>query len=215
MAFRITTVLSIIALAALFSPAQADNGKSNGKGNGNSASASSPGKSAKHNTVALASTTSVARGDKVNKGGLASELKGLNAVKANPNALEHASPNSQVGRIAAYRDAALITTEKEATVAEAAAALAAIPVPQRGIDAIDTEIAGLDPLAADYAETLVALEAERANALAYENALGVADAANQEWAAAQTAEEAALLVASGGRVLSDAAIAYVRDMLDL
>ncbi len=41
------------------------------------------------------------------------------------------------------------------------------------------------------------------------------NAHNQEWAAAQTAEEAALLVASGGRVLSDAAIAYVRDMLDL
>ena len=36
-----------------------------------------------------------------------SELGALNAAHASPQALAHASPNSRVGRIAAYRDAVL------------------------------------------------------------------------------------------------------------
>ncbi len=69
-------------------------------------------------------------------GKLASELKGLNAAHANANALANASPNSQVGRIATYRDAALETIS--------------------AADALDAATGALG----EATETLVAREAE-------------------------------------------------------
>ena len=223
-------ILGLVALAvgplpaaliplASFDAAQAENSKGNGNsGNpgdssvshGNSATAlaansGNPGQSAK----AIASTG--ANGN----GALASELKGLNAVKANPNALDHAAPNSQVGRIAAYRDAAQITVSAKADLAAAETALAGLEVPVRGVDAIDAEIAALDPNAAGYDDALAALQAERANAEAYAEAVAAVDLATEQLGTAGETEEAALLTASGGRPLSDEAIAYIRSILKL
>ena len=205
-----TLILAASALALAVTPALAEkggNGKGNGGGNGN-------GQSAQHSQSASQGGGTQA-GAKPGKGGLASELKGLNAVKANPNALENAAPNSQVGRIAAYRDAALVTGEKAAALAQAREDLAGLPAPTRTLTEIEAEIAALDPAAVDYADKLAALEAEKAATESYADAAAIVAAAEAELEAAAEAEHAALLTASNGRELSDEAIAYIRDVLNL
>ena len=225
---------AVLALAAGLSPALADNGKSNGQGathgnsgsNGNASSgsqATTHGNSAKH--AAVAATP--------DKHGLASELKGLNAVKANANALEHANPNSQVGRIALYRDAALATAEVAGALADAEAVRDALPVPARTVAAIDADIAGIDAaillldpaipgndvLIADLqAARLVVLDERELTIqqnLAIADAQILVDAAAENLDGAQELEDAALLTASNGRTLSDEAIAYIRAVLGL
>jgi hypothetical protein len=198
--------------------AHAENSKSNGNdsGGGNGKSSASHGNSAATHSASGNSATKVAGATTANtKGALASELKGLNAVMANPNALEHAAPNSQVGRIAAYRDAAEITIEAQAALDEAEAALEGMDAPTRSVDEIEAEIAALDPAADGYAEALEVLEAERDNAEAYADAVIAVDLATAQLLAADEDEKAALLVASGGRELSDEAIAYIRSVLNL
>ena len=239
MTFRTTlTTLGVLAIAATFSPALADsgNGKSNGKANGHStthgksaansdASKSAKGNSAKH---VAATTTSIP-----DKHGLASELKGLNAVKANPNALENASPNSQVGRIAAYRDAALATAEVATVLADAESVRDALPVPARTVAAIDAEIAGIDAaigaldpalpgndvlIAGLQATRLVVLDERDLTIIQNDDiaaAQDLVDAAAVNLDAAQGLEDSALLTASKGRTLSAEAIAYVRAVLGL
>ncbi len=213
-------VMAIGPLAGL-EVARAETGKANGNsashsnsgnsGNSRSANASTSAETG-DTTVALASDSSTkTRG----KSGLASELKGLNAVKANPNALNHANPNSQVGRIAAYRDAATATINDQTALTDAQAALAALAVPGRGVEAVAADIAALDPLAANYAEALAALQAERDAAQTYADAQAAVDLASNALAGAAEAEHAALLTASNGRELSDAAIAYIRSVLNL
>ncbi len=89
------------------------NGGGNGGGNGNSGSAnasSSHGNSG--NKVAKAE-----KATKVNHGAIASKLGALNAAHASATAFANASPNSRVGRIAAYRDA----NAASVTAADAAA----------------------------------------------------------------------------------------------
>jgi hypothetical protein len=233
MTFRSTaTVLGLVTLALGPLPsallpmtgldmAHAESGKSNGNGNGNGSDkgtgAGSHGNSA-NAPAANGATRSQAgqnSGDDPSQGDLASELKGLNAVKANPNALDHAAPNSQVGRIAAYRDAAELTLTVHAALQDAEAVLAGLDVPARSTGEIDAAIADLDPAAAGYAETLAALEAERALAATYEEAVATVATAAARMEAATAAEAAALLTASGGRVLSHEAIAHIRSVLDL
>jgi len=194
-------LLAASALALTVTPALAD--KSNGKAKGKSAEHSQPSQSAK--------SAKSAGGN----GALASELKGLNAAHASPTALANAAPNSQVGRIALYRDAALLTADKAAALDAANLALEGLAPPTRSVADIDAAIAGLDPLAEGYADALAALQQEKADAEAYGIAAGAAELAALELAAAQEAEEAALLSASDGRILSDAAIAYLRQLLDL
>ena len=94
---------------------------SNGKGNGgNSENAGNNGNGGTNNA---AKTTGSNNGN----GALASELKGMNAVHANPNALKNADPNSQVGKIAAYQNAALATQAAELAVETAASNFASAP----------------------------------------------------------------------------------------
>ncbi len=184
------------------------NSHAGGNGNGNGSG----------NTPASASANVTGQGNSTtptNHGALASELKGLNAVHANANALEHASPNSQVGRIALYRDAARETIAAQTALDQAKADLAAMPVPARTIDEINADIAALDPNAPDYATALAALKAEQEAVRDYNQAKAAVTAVRHTLTADQAAENAALLVASGGRVLSDAAIAYVRQVLGL
>lgn len=193
---RIILAASAIALAV--TPALADKG--NGKAKGKSAVHSQSSQGAK---------------SQGGNGALASELKGLNAVKANANALANAAPNSQVGRIALYRDAALLSVEKAKALEEASLALAGLTPPTRTVEEIDVAIGLLDPNAEGYAAALAALQQEKADAIAYGEAAAAAEALALELAAAEEAEAAALLSASNGRILSDEAIAYIRDMLDL
>jgi hypothetical protein len=199
--------------------AYAESGKSNGNGNGNGKS-DSKGSESRGNSANASQGNSGGNAGKTATGGsshgdLASELKGLNAVKANPNALEHAAPDSQVGRIAAYKDAAELTISAASALADAEAALAELDVPARGTDEIDAVIAALDPAAEGYEAELAALTAERAAAEIYEDALVAVTVAAEQVDKAEKAERAALLTASDGRQLSDEAIAYIREVLDL
>ena len=208
-------VLALAFGALTFDAALADNGKSNGQGatRGNSAAHASTGQTAKKNSAKH--TTAKVKKTKVDKGGLAYELKGMNAVNASPNALEHASPNSQVGRIAAYRDAALARNALQPAVDDAQDALDALPVPTRDLASIDAAIGALDPTALDYVDALAALDAERAATVAYGDAVVILDGATLAAAGAQATEDAALLTASKGRILSAEAIAYIRAVLNL
>jgi len=219
------TALAVGPLPAALLPmnsvdvAHAESSKGNGNGNSASHSAESHGNSANAHAANSNSSGHSTSGDDASldtgNGSLHSELKGLNAVKANPNALEHAAPNSQVGRIAAYRDAARVTIGAHEALDEAEATLAGLDVPARDIDAIDADIAALDPNASDYNDALAALEAERANAEAYADAVTAVDVATAQLETAGETEQAALLAASGGRMLSAEAIAYVRAALNL
>ena len=246
MTFRTTlTTLGVLAIAATFSPALADsgNGKSNGKANGHSTthgkSAADSDTSAKKSAKDKSAKDKSAKHDDdadssiPDKHGLASELKGLNAVKANPNALENASPNSQVGRIAAYRDAALATAEVATVLADAEAVRDALPVPARTVAAIDAEIAGIDAaigaldpalpgndvlIAGLQATRLVVLDERDLTIIQNDDiaaAQDLVDAAAVNLDAAQGLEDSALLTASKGRTLSAEAIAYVRAVLGL
>jgi hypothetical protein len=243
MKLRVTlATLSLLAFTAGMNPALADNGKAKGHAatHGNSASHAKSAKSHGSSVTKVAAATTTTHG----KGALASELKGLNAVHANPNALAHAAPNSQVGRIALYRDAALVTIDKQILLDDAEADLALLPVPRSDaaitgdiaasqdiIDGYNADIAAallLDPLAdvsalegLRDAEALVQdgyeqelLDAAAQN-LALAEAQALVDAAAAEVEAAQVVEDGALLTASNGRTLSDDAIAYVRDVLGL
>ena len=199
-----STILNGVNIAS----ADTTHGNSHAGGNGNGNSGAP--------TTASAKVTG--QGDATaptNHGALASELKGLNAIHANPNALEHASPNSQVGRIAAYRNAARETIAAQSALDKARADLAALPVPTRTLDEIKADIAALDPNAPDYATKMAALKAEQAAAVAYRKAKAAVVAAKATLTTDQAAENKTLLIASGGRVLSDAAIAYVRQVLGL
>ena len=218
-------VPSALLPMAAFDAAYADSGKGNGasksESRGNSAASQGNASNAHvenasaSNHSATATATATAAGAANGKGALASELKGLNAVKANPNALDHASPNSQVGRIAAYRDAARITLGAQTALTDAEATLDGLDVPARDTDAIDADIAALDPAAADYNDALAALQTERDAAQAYADAAAAVDLANEQLATTAEKENAALLAASDGRVLSAEAIAYLRSVLKL
>lgn len=143
---------------------------------------------------------------KSDQGALASELKGMNAVHANPNALLNADPDSQVGRIAAYRDAALATTD----------AADAVHTAQVNLTAAEGQMATAKAMPAT---TQAEIDARNAAITAAEIAistattdLGIADGLLQD---AADLEDAALLTATEGRVLSDEALAYVRAELGL
>lgn len=69
-----------------------------------------------------------------------SELGALNAAHANPKAFENASPNSRVGRIAAYRDAVIAGEELKAELAEKEAALAGMTPPARTSAEVQTDL---------------------------------------------------------------------------
>lgn len=161
------------------------------------------------------------KGNASARGALASELKWLNAAHANPEAFASAAPGSRVGQIGAYREAALLTQQGETAVTEAEDALAAAVEGHEGRTSaeIDADIAGLDPAAADYDAQLAELEAEREVTVAHEDEVAdlqdALDAAADDLAIAEQAEADALLEASEGRTLSDAALAELRALLGL
>ena len=199
--------LGLVALTTTVTPAFAEKGGNKAHGNSHAA--------ATHKASATTHGNSASAKAASGNGALHSELKGLNAVKANPNALAHAAPNSQVGRIAQYRDAALVTKDAAALRDDAAEILANLPVPTNTVEEIDAAILALDPVSATYAADLAALTAQRDQITAYTDAAAALDGLQTTVDTAQDAEDAALLLASGGRSLSDAAIAYIRSVLNL
>jgi hypothetical protein len=168
-----------------------NHGSSGNHGNGHSSNAST---SHGQKKTASASGTAVVEegsgtGDSQPKnahGLMASELKGLNAYHASETAFENAAPDSQVGRIATYRKAAMATEDAQAQLINDQLALdAALANPDyQGPPSIDD----LKAAVADDTTTL------------------------QQ---AQQTEQDALDTATGGRTLSDAALAYFREQLNL
>ena len=187
------------------------------------------GSTAKRRTVAevqemtATSIAPVERPGKKPKGGqgaLASELKGLNAAHASEQAFANASPNSRVGRIAAYRDAVLGASEADAALTEAEEALAAFDAEELegpSADEIDMQIAELDALGeltpeeqelraslVEAYDAAIIAEAERA---AERDLLvqAVAEAETEAETSTQSIEEL-FLAASDGRTLSPEAM---------
>ncbi len=185
------------ALALGVTPAFAGNGHGNGKdaGHGNSGNNG--------------------------QGSIHSELKGANASNANPNALEHAAPNSRVGKSAAYRDAAATTAELEASQSEAQKALDDYVQGGGQLSSTDIKnaIDALDPESDSYTDDLAALQAELTKAVSYEEGLAThqdeLDQIAADIEAAKAEEHDALLALTDGRELSDAALADLRDNLGL
>lgn len=129
------------------------------------------------------------------RGQLARELRGLNAAHANSNALANASPNSMPGKLNIYKQA----QEDFADV-----------------------VAVRDEAYADYQRLVGLSEAEVAAEFpdgGYEDAVTTAaiayDVASEDADEAQISSEESLSVLTGGRQLSDAALAELRRLLDL
>lgn len=155
------------------------------------------------------------------RGKLASELKGLNAVHANPNALANASANSRVGRIASYQEAAQLTLQEQAELDAIIAERDALVEGYDGRTAaeIEAEIAELDPNAVDYDDRLAELNGALADATTHETQVAdlndQASLAEAEADAAAEGEASAFYTMSDGRELSDEAVAYIRTRLGL
>lgn len=230
----LTTALSTLAVAplamsfTLASPTAAEaeaggngggNGASNGGGNGGGNGHG--GSNHSGNGGRKADNAGIAGGKAGTHGALASELKGLNAAHANPNAFANADPDSQVGRIGAYAEAARSTQQAETLVTEAQARLNQTADSYDGRTSADVEadIAALDPASADYATQLAGLEAERTDAVRQEADLAELEAGlvalEAQRAIAEQVEADKLLTASDGRVLSVEALAELRALLQL
>jgi len=200
LALALGPVPALLVHATGLDAAYADS--SNGKGNGNGGNSGNAGGNGNGGTNNSAKTT----GSSTGNGALASELKGMNAVHANPNALKNADPNSQVGRIAAYQNAALATQAAELAVETAASNLIAA---QEGL-------AAAEALPASTPEEITARDAAIAAAnQALAGATTAVGTANADLELAAAAEDAALLTATGGETLSTEALAYIRAELGL
>lgn len=197
----------VLAQSIGFDAAFAENSKGNGGGNGNGNSGGgNESKGSDNKSGGSENGGSQKKGADNGKGDLASELKGMNAVHANPKALENADPNSQVGKIAAYKDAALATQAAEDAVKTAETDLAAANealVAAEALPATTDEETAAKETAIETANTAIA------------DAAAAVESAKADLKTAAADEEAALLVASDGRVLSDEAIAYIRKELGL
>ncbi len=100
-----------------------------------------------------------------NHGALASAMGALNAAHASEQALQNASPNSRVGRIAAYRDAAEESALREAELAEQKAILEGLTAPERDAAEVDAD---LDLVKDEIADGQLAIDALEADILSAE-----------------------------------------------
>jgi hypothetical protein len=122
-------------------------GKGNGNGNGN---ANANG----HDKTASAKSGAGDDGsfDDDDDTASASELGALNAAHASPTALANASPNSRVGKIAAYKEAAIEAIANDPAVADAQADLDAAKAAALADNVVTAEEQGeIDSLEADLA----------------------------------------------------------------
>ena len=128
------------------------------------------------------------------QGADASSLGALNAAHASDTALAHASPDSQVGQIAAYKEAALAA---KAATADAAAADQAVADAQSALDSALAANADTDPLNNVDQATIGGLTQDVADA---ETAAAAADASAQT---AQGEADAALVNAANKDITDD------------
>ena len=140
-----SALLPITHFAASSAFAKGDGGGGNGKGGGDGgqgkggdSAASGTGSGAAssvtgsinsgtHGKGASSKGASASKDLKGTKGAMASTLGALNAAHASPNALAHASPNSRVGHVAAYKEAVNGLNTANANLAAAQAAFNASP----------------------------------------------------------------------------------------
>ena len=253
------TALAVLSLSALTAsvyllaplPALAGPGNSGDHGGGNSGnhgggnSGGGGGNSGGGNASGSSGGGASHAGGAAGNGSVHSELKGLNAAHASLTAMANAAPTSQVGRLAAYRTAALATQTDAQTLAAAQAAYAALVGTYTGPSATDlaaqiaaadtanaalqSQIDALDPTSPTYAADAAALQgqmtdtsqlsAELQQAQTYETDLAqlqaTVDAAQTSYSTDQASEQTALDTATGGRTLSDAALAELRSELGL
>ncbi len=165
---------------------------------------------------------------KENHGSTASKLGALNAAHASDTALANASPNSRVGKIAAYKEAELAAQEAAAAVEGAQdtadAAQAAADAEQAEADALaatpDTDGDGvtspaeLDAVAAAQAEADAAQDAADAAQDAADTAVADAEAAQDEADAALVNAANKDITDDEGNVLTDVRDA-VNDLLGI
>ena len=143
-------------------------------------------------------------------GARSSDLGALNAAHANAMAFEHASPNSRVGKIAAYRDAVEAMALTETELAEAQAVLDGMDAPARPSDEIYADyLAALD--AGDPAEDLWN---EYEAALAYEQAASEVDGLSNDLDG-QDAVADELLADAANKPVTDDVEAALRQLLGL
>jgi hypothetical protein len=129
-----------------------------------------------------------------NHGSTASKLGALNAAHASDTALANASPNSRVGKVAAYKEAELAA---QAAEADAAAADQAVADAQAALDAAIAANADDDPLNDVDQATIDGLTQDVADA---EAAAATADADAQ---AAKDEADAALVNAANKDITDD------------
>ncbi len=191
--------------AAVASP----NDRGNGKSNRESRSRGSENRASRDRT------------DRPGQGAVRSELRWLNAANASPTARLNASPDSNVGRIAVYEQAARTTLALRDMVTEKEQDYVALrdsydgPSSEELIAARDA----LDPLSPTYQADYDTLSTQIGQVEVHEAALAelgrqVLDLRDQR-DAAETAEGETLLTLTGGRELSDAALAEFRRQLGL
>lgn len=108
------SVLTLVGAEAAYAKAGNAGGNGGGKNGGNAGgkgknagTKSASGASGAGKPKKIKTNSSVAQPDLPATGNLASQLKRLNAAHASLNAYANASPNSQVGKIATYRQALL------------------------------------------------------------------------------------------------------------
>ena len=190
-----------VASVGLMLPATsyADKGGTGGGNSGHNESGDdSPGDKEKHNDK-----------ESHGKGEDASELKGLNSSHASEAALDHASDRSRVGRNRIYLEAAIDTKvakehleNRTVTMSQAQAAL-----DWAQLELLSEIAAGVDTTAAEAAVNQASQELTLAQ---------VHDAiAQAKYEADLVVEQEALLNATGGRNLSDDALAEYRSNLGL
>lgn len=129
---------AVIATPLVSSAAYAQ-GNSGGKGNSDERGRGNDGES-RSNGRSEASAPAEARG----RGALASELKGLNAANASPEAFANASPDSMPGRLAAFKNEYEAVYDATVALNDAKEALDNYPVFSsdfvEGTDEYDTEL---------------------------------------------------------------------------
>src|SRR6185312_7502641 len=179
--------------SATFSPvvAQAWAGAENGHGNGNG-NANGHDKHADKDKSADNDSDDDAD---------ASDLGALNAAHASETALAHASPNSRVGKIAAYKEAELTAKAAAAAAADAEAVQAA------GQGAFDAADLNHDGILDDAEKAAMTPDQQAAVAAADTNGDGVIDASDTaavEAAAQQAQDDAdAALVNASNKDITD------------
>jgi hypothetical protein len=219
----LTPIAQVLPGASGFDAAFAEKGN-NGKGHEKHENKGKKPKHAKHQQgkalghAKQAATVAVVWDDLdevLHQGDIASHLKGLNAIRANPNAMENAAPDSQVGRIVAYREAAEGSKLLNDRLAAASERLSTLSRPTYSVAQIDLAISKLDPADPRYQEKLVMLQDYRVKAATYEQASAEVTAARLALVESQRQEEDRLYTASNGAILSPAEIDYVRSVLGL